>query len=67
MYVLELMQKRSNNILIRNLAHGLDGGVIGYVITTIFYTTLFYPMLYVQLAMSVALNEISKKSINKKK
>ena len=59
--------KQCNNMFIRYMAHGLDGGIIGYVIATIFYTTLFYPMLYVQLAMTVALSEISKKKLIEKK
>ena len=59
--------ERSKNKFIWYIAHGLDGGVIGFSVATIFYSVLFYPMLYVQLAMAVALNEISKKSINKKK
>jgi O-antigen ligase len=57
--------RKNENVLIANLAHGLDGGIVGYAVATIFYTTLFYPMLYVQLALTVALNEISKKPSSK--
>jgi len=53
--------KQRNNKFILYTAHGLDGGLIGYTISTIFFTLLFYPLLYVQLAMTVALYEISKK------
>lgn len=49
----------TNNIFIYNIAHGLDAGLFGYMIATIFFTTLFYPLFWVQLAMVVALNKIS--------
>lgn len=56
---------RANAILINNkfifyIAHGLDGGVIGYLGSSFFVSVLFYPMIWVQLAMTVALYEISK-------
>ena len=52
--------RRNKNEFIWYIAHGLDGGVIGFSVATIFYTVLFYPMLYVQFAMTVALHQISK-------
>jgi len=55
--------KKNNNKFILYTAHGLDGGLIGFMIQAIFFTVLFYPMLYVQLAMTVALNEISKDKV----
>ncbi len=42
------------------IAHGLDGGTIGFMVATIFFSVLFYPIFWVQLAMSVALNQIAK-------
>ena len=57
--------RQTKNNFILYITHGLDGGLIGYAISTIFFTVYFYPMLYVQLAMTVALYEISKKQ-NKK-
>lgn len=45
-------------------AHGLDGGMIGYLVSSFFFTVLFYPIVWVQLAMTVALNELSKKKAN---
>lgn len=53
--------EQRNNKFILYIAHGLDGGLIGYMIATVFFTVLFYPMLYVQLAMTVTLHELSKK------
>lgn len=52
---------RTNNNFILYIAHGLDGGVIGYLVSSFFFTVLFYPIIWVQLAMTVVLNEISKK------
>jgi len=53
--------KRNNNKFILYLSHGLDGGVVGYVISAFFISTLFYPFVWFQLAMTVALHEVSKK------
>lgn len=59
--------KRNNNKFLLYIAHGLDGGVIGYLVSSFFFTVLFYPIIWVQLAMIVALNEISKKQSSKVK
>lgn len=53
--------KRIGNKFLLYTAHGLDGGVIGYLVSSFFFTVLFYPIIWVQLAMTVALYEISKK------
>jgi len=53
--------KQNNNKFILYISHGLDGGVVGYVISAIFISTLFYPFIWFQLAMTVALHEVSKK------
>lgn len=55
--------KHRDNKFILYAAHGLDGGLIGYLVATIFFTVVFYPMLYVQFAMTVALYELSKKDV----
>lgn len=52
--------KLTDNNFIYYMAHGLDTGLFGYLVATIFFTTLFYPLFWVQLAMVVALNNISK-------
>ena len=56
--------RMNNNRFIWFIAHGLDGGVVGFTVATVFYTVLFYPMLYIQLAMTVALNALSKKDMD---
>ena len=53
----------TNNNFIFHISHGLDAGLVGYLVATIFFTTLFYPVFWVQLAMVVALNNISKKQL----
>jgi O-antigen ligase len=53
--------RKYNNKLILYLAHGLDGGLVGYLVSTIFFSELFYPDFWVQLSMTVALSEVSKK------
>lgn len=50
----------ANNKFIYHISHGLDAGLVGYLVATIFFTNLFYPLFWVQLAMVVALNNISK-------
>jgi hypothetical protein len=42
------------------VAHGLDGGLVGYLVSTFFFSELFYPVIWVQLSMTVALHQISK-------
>jgi O-antigen ligase len=53
--------RKYNNKFILYLAHGLDGGLVGYLVSTIFFSELFYPLFWVQLSMTVALYEVSKK------
>ena len=53
--------RRINNKFMLYTAHGLDGGVIAYLVSSFFLSVLYYPMIWVQLAMTVALYEISKK------
>jgi O-antigen ligase len=55
--------KKCNNKLILYLAHGLDGGLVGYLVSTFFFSELFFPDFWVQLTMTVALHEVSKKLI----
>lgn len=55
---------KTNNQFIYFTASALDGGVIGYMISSFFLTVLFYPIFWVQVAMTVALHEISKQQEN---
>ena len=49
-----------DNKFIWYMAHGLDGGLVGCMVSSIFISVLFYPMVWVQLALTVALHEVSK-------
>jgi O-antigen ligase len=55
--------RTSKNDFIYYMAHGLDAGLVGYMVSSIFVTVLFYPIFWVQLALTVALYEISRKKI----
>ena len=52
-----------DNKFIWYISHGLDGGLIGYMISSVFISVLFYPMVWVQLAMITSLYTISKKQL----
>ncbi|MBN4063226.1 O-antigen ligase family protein [Cardiobacterium sp. AH-315-I02] len=56
--------RQSDNRFISYMAHGLDGGLVGSAVASFFFSILFYPMFWVQLAMTVALHQISKKQIS---
>lgn len=45
---------RDDGYLLQQVAWGLDGGVIGFVVSGFFVTVLYYPYLWVNLAMTVA-------------
>ena len=59
--------KQQDNQFIWYIAHGLDGGLVGCMVSSIFISILFYPMFWVQLALTVALHELSKKQLQKSK
>ena len=44
------------------LAHGLEVGILGFMVSGFFITTLYYPFLWVNLMISVALQNILEKS-----
>lgn len=43
-------------IFYRNMAHGLDAALVGFLVTGSFVTILYYPLFWINLAMTVALN-----------
>ena len=51
--------KKLGNNFIFYMAHGLDAGLVGYMISSFFVTVLFYPMFWFQLALTVALHALS--------
>ena len=53
--------KRNKKKFIVYIAHGLDAGMIGYLVSGFFISAFFYPFFWFQLAMTVALHEVAKK------
>lgn len=47
--------------LLYNLSLGLDAGLIGFLVAGFFVTVITYPFFWIQIAMIVALNNVSKK------
>lgn len=47
--------------LLYNISFALDAGIIGFLIAGAFVTVLTYPFFWIQIAMIVALNNVSKK------
>jgi len=53
--------KKLGNNFIFYTAHGLDAGLVGYLVSSFFITVLFYPIFWMQLALTVALNQVSRR------
>lgn len=45
------------------MAHGLDGAMVGFVVTGFFVTVLYYPFFWINLAMTVALNNAARRYV----
>jgi hypothetical protein len=45
------------------MAHGLDGAMIGFVVSGFFVTVLYYPYFWINLAMTVALNNAAQQAL----
>ena len=65
-YMFMLNAKTRSNIdsrgdsLLFYVSHGMDAGLVGYLVASVFFTVLFYPLFWVQLSLTIALNRISK-------
>lgn len=46
--------------LVFYMAHGLDGALVGFLVSGFFITVLYYPYFWINLAMTVALNNAAK-------
>ncbi len=44
-----------------SMAHGLDGALIGFIVSGFFVTVLYYPFFWINLSMTVALNTVARK------
>lgn len=47
---------RTSTPFLKHMAYGLDGALIGYLVSGFFVTVLYYPYFWVNLAMTVALH-----------
>ncbi len=59
--------KKLDNKFYLYTAHALDAGLIGYLVSSAFFSVNWYPFLWVQLAMTVALYEVSKNQLGNPK
>ncbi|HCI54382.1 MAG TPA: hypothetical protein DFI01_00495 [Bacteroidales bacterium] len=48
------------------MAHGLDGALVGYLVSGFFVTVLYYPYFWINISMTVALNKAARNSASKK-
>lgn len=62
-YKTRLLVRSQDNKFSTYIAHGLDGGLVGYLISSLFFTVLFYPFVWIQLAMTVALHQVTKSGL----
>jgi len=46
------------------MAHGLDGALIGYLVSGLFVTVMYYPYFWINLSLTVVLNNVAKKNNN---
>ena len=51
--------KQLHNKFIAYMAHGLDAGLVGYLVAGFFVTVLYSPFFWVQMGMAVALHAIA--------
>ena len=59
-----LMQNNKDKSFAFYMAHGLDAALIGYLVSGFFVTVLYYPYFWINMAMTVALNNISMNKLN---
>lgn len=55
-----VMQHKGETRFIFYMAHGLDGALIGYLVSGFFVTVLYYPYFWINLSLTVALNNVAK-------
>ncbi len=56
-----LKQNNQENGFAYYMAHGLDGALVGYLVSGFFVTVLYYPYFWINLALTVALNGIAQR------
>lgn len=53
-------EQLGRSTFISYMAHGLDGALVGYLVSGFFVTVFYYPYFWINLAMTVALNQVAK-------
>ena len=53
--------KGIGNKFLYSMAHGLDAGLVGYLVAGFFVTVTYYPFFWIQMAISVALFSVTSK------
>jgi len=53
-----LLEQRADSAFLRQIALGLDAGMIGYLVSAQFVTVLYYPYLWIGIALAVALHNV---------
>lgn len=59
----KMVKETEDSAFITSMAHGLDGALLGYLVTGFFVTVMYYPYFWVNLGMSVALNSAARKKV----
>jgi O-antigen ligase len=59
-----MRQLPADNRFMLDMAHGLDGALIGYLASGFFVTVLYYPFFWINYAMTVALYNAARKKAN---
>jgi O-antigen ligase len=49
------------------MAHGLDGALVGFLVSGFFVTVLYYPYFWINLSFTAALNNVAMKMVHDKK
>ena len=57
-------EQLGGNKFVSYMAHGLDGALVGYLVSGFFVTVLYYPYFWINLAMTVALNKVARNEIS---
>jgi len=59
--------KQLGNKFFLYTAHGLDAGLVAYLVSSAFFSVNWYPFFWLQIAMTVALHEISRNQLGNSK
>ena len=59
-------QSPTDNKFLFFMAHGLDGALVGYMVSGFFVTVLYYPYFWINLAMTVSLHEAARNWLGSK-